>query len=68
MKWEYKTVKLGSRNIFFDTVKRELDSALLTNDSDGWELVSISPLRSNLGLVTEIIAVFRRLSEGKTLA
>jgi hypothetical protein len=61
MKWEYKTLKFGTKGIFGGKVDESaLDKALNEIGRQGWELVSMLATSQAQGQSRDLIAVFKR--------
>jgi len=61
MNWEYKTTKISTHGIFFNSLDLpKFDEKLNSFASDGWELVALAGLAEGSGGTTYIIATFKR--------
>jgi hypothetical protein len=61
MKWEYKTLKLGTHGFLggkFD--ERQLEQMMNTLGEDGWELASAFDTSKSYGETRDVIVMFKR--------
>ena len=60
-KWEYKTIKVGTKGMLGGILDvSAFDSLLNQLGSDGWELVAAFDTNQSYGASREAVAVFKR--------
>jgi hypothetical protein len=61
MKWEYRTIKLGTRGVLggkFD--EHQLDAYMNQLGSEGWELVTAFDTNKAYGESRDVVVIFKR--------